>query len=366
MTIRTPIFVLALGLLAPVACTPPGPAAPVQAAPSANASASAQASAAPKAARPSIVEQMALDAKRLSEIVQTDGAKLFLSRASLLPKITTFPLYRDADKSHYYTEAEAKALPAEARAALQPFPATEEIYYYTGYGSPLSYSRPLDILFSRGVRLRPGSKLLDFGYGYIGHLRMLASMGVTATGVDVHPLLRALYSAPGDQGPIAGPNGEKGAVRLIDGFFPSDPKIVQTVGNGYDLVISKNTLKRGYIHPDRPADEKKLVHLGVSDEVAIKAFFDALAPGGHFMIYNICPALSPPDKPFVPWSDGRSPWSRAQWEAAGFEVLVFDQDDTPAVRVMGHALAWDQPDGDDPGMDLVNDLSVLYTLVRKP
>ncbi len=136
------------------------------------------------------------------------------------------------------------------------------------------------------------------------------------------------------------------------------------VGAGYDLVISKNVLKKGYIHPDRAADEKFLIKLGASDEVVLKGFFQALKPGGKMLVYNICPALTPPDKPFVPWSDGRSPFTRQQWEAAGFKVDVIDQDDTAAVRVMGHALGW----GDDPEekWDLEHDLSVLYTLVERP
>ncbi len=313
------------------------------------------------------VERIVADAKRLAPLVQTDGVRLFLSRAADFPKIEKRKLLVNADKSRYFTEAEAAALPADTRAALTPYIVDEEEYYNTHYGSPLSYSRPLDILFARGVTLAPGSKYLDFGYGYSGQLRLLASMGVEATGVDVWPFLRAVYSWPGDQGPITGPKGEKGNVRLLDGRFPADPAIVTAVGSGYNLIIAKNVLKRGYIHPERPvADPKKLVHLDVTDEVAIKAFHDALAPGGHFLIYNICPAPTPPDKPFVPWSDGRSPFTKAQLEAAGFEVLVFDQDDAPAVRVMARALGWDQPYDGEAGMDLVNDLSVLYTLVRRP
>ena len=41
------------------------------------------------------------------------------------------------------------------------------------------------------------------------------------------------------------------------------------------------------------------IDLGVSDEIVLKSFYDALIPGGFFLIYNICPALTPPDKPFV-------------------------------------------------------------------
>jgi SAM-dependent methyltransferase len=366
----------AVFLLAAAACveTPPAGSPPpgaATAAPGPSASGTAAAGTAPAGAPDPWAlrgaARLVADAQRLAAIVKSDGAKRFLARATGLPKVATRTLYHDADKSHYYTEAEAAALPAEARGQLKKIEQNEEDYYNTHYGSPLSYARPLDILFSRGVALPPGSKLLDFGYGYIGHLRLLASMGVHTTGVDVWPLLRPLYSWPGDQGEIAGPDGEKGDIRLIDGYFPTDPKVASAVGSGYDLVISKNVLKKGYLHPDRPVpDPKRQIHLGVSDEVALKAFFDALRPGGHFLVYNICPAPTPPDKPFVPYSDGRSPFTKAQWEAAGFEVLVFDQDDTEAVRTMGRAIGWDQPYDGDPGMDLVNDLSVLYTLVRRP
>lgn len=348
----------------PATSPPPGSAA---AAPGASASSPPPAAAAPDPWALRGVPRIVADAQRLATTVKSDGAKRFLSRAAALPTVATRTLHHDAERSHYYTEAEAAALPADARAKLTKIEQSEEDYYNTRYGSPLSYSRPLDILFSRGVSLPPGSKMMDFGYGYIGHLRLLASMGVHTTGVDVWPLLRALYSWPGDQGEITGPDGEKGSIRLIDGRFPAEPRVVSAVGSGYELIISKNVLKKGYIHPDRPVpDPKKLIQLGVSDEAALKAFHDALRPGGHFLIYNICPAPTPPDKPFVPYSDGRSPFTKAQWEAAGFEVLVFDQDDTEAVRAMGRALGWDQPSGGDPGMDLVNDLSVLYTLVRRP
>lgn len=356
----------ALVALSLTACTEIPPASPAIPAPTTVATAApAATNADPWALRG--VPRITSDAKRLSPLVSTDGARLFLSRAAELPNIAARTLFTTADKSRYFTEAEAAAQPADVRASLVPKVVDEEEYYNTHYGSPLSYSRPLDILFSRGVTLPPGSRVLDFGYGYIGHLRMLASMGVHATGVDVWPFLRAVYSFPGDQGDVTGPKGEKGHVRLLDGRFPADPAITSAAGSGYDLVISKNVLKRGYLHPERPvANPKWLVHLDVSDDAAIQAFHDALAPGGYFLIYNICPAMTPPDKPFVPWSDGRSPFTRAALEAAGFEVLAFDQDDTEAVRVMARALGWDRPEDGEPGMDLEHDLSVLYTLVRRP
>lgn len=312
------------------------------------------------------VERIKNDAQRLEPLVKSEPVKRFLQQVSLLPQIAPRKLFVRPDKSKYYTEADVLKESADVRATLVPYAVDEDKYYNTNFGSPLSYSRPLDVLFAHGLELPAGSKVLDFGYGYVGHLRLLAMMGWHTTGVDVWPLLPVLYSFPGDQGEVRGLQGETGSVRLVDGRFPADQAIVTAVGNGYRLVISKNVLKKGYIHPDRPVDNpKKLIDLGASDDVVLRSFYAALEPGGFFLIYNICPALTPPDKPFVPWSDGRSPFTKAQVEAAGFEVLEFDKDDTEAVRIMGKTLGWDQPADGEPGMDLDHDLSVLYTLVRK-
>jgi len=307
------------------------------------------------------------DAKRLDFFIQSDEGKRFLRSTTQLPQIAPRKIFVRPDKSKYYTEEQAQKESEEVRKTLLPYDVDEDKYYNTNYGSPLSYSRPLDVLFAHGLKLPAGSKVLDFGYGYIGHLRLLASMGMHTTGVDVWPLLPALYSFPGDQGDVTGPNGEKGSVRLLHGRFPAEKEIVATIGGGYRLIISKNVLKKGYIHPDRPVENEKMrIDLGASDEVVLKSFLDALEPGGFFLIYNICPALTPPDKPFIPWSDGRSPFAKSQFEKAGFEVVEFEKDDTEAIRILGKTLGWDRPEDGEPGMDLVNDLSVLYTLVRKP
>jgi hypothetical protein len=314
-------------------------------------------------AKPAGVEGLLVEARNLAPITTSRLGQSFLGATARLPRVAKRTLYRDAAHEHYWTASQAAALSPAERAGLTALEIDEDTYYETKYGSPLSYARPLDVLAAHGVSLHAGDHVLDFGYGYVGHLRLLASLGMTVTGVDVDPLLPALYGEPGDQGAIHG-DGVTGMLRLIDGAFPKDPVIVQSVGTGYELVISKNVLKRGYIHPERPADPKHLVHLGVTDDVVLATFFAALAPGGAMLVYNVCPAPSPPDKPFVPWSDGRSPFSREAWTAAGFEVVAFDVDDADAVRKMGHALGWDT-DPDDP-MDLVNDLSVLYTLVKRP
>ena len=161
-------------------------------------------------------------------------------------------------------------------------------------------------------------------------------------GVDVDPLLRALYSQPGDQGPISNRAGIPGRIRLISGRFPADPPIKAAVGGGYDLILSKNTLKNGFVHPERPVDRRRILNLEVDDSTFVRAVHGALKPGGWVMIYNICPAPAPADKPYKPWADGSCPFPRPTWEAAGFQVLAFDQDDTPAIRVLAHALRSDQ------------------------
>src|SRR5262249_31742253 len=98
------------------------------------------------------------------------------------------------------------------------------------------------------------------------------------------------------------------------------------------------------------------------DDTFVHALYDALKPGGWVMIYNICPAPSPPDKPYKHWADGRCPFPRKAWEMVGFRVLAFDQDDTLAIRAMAHALGWDR--GED-AMDLKTDLFAHYSLMRR-
>ena len=133
----------------------------------------------------------------------------------------------------------------------------------------------------------------------------------------------------------------------------------EAVGGGYDLFVSKNVLKRGYIHPERFASEKHLISLGVDDESFVRTLHEMLAPGGKVLIYNLAPPPAPLDKPYIPWADGRCPFAREVWEKLGFRVVVFDRDDTPAAHKMAHALGWDREEGG-------GELFATYTLVEKP
>lgn len=105
-----------------------------------------------------------------------------------------------------------------------------------------------------------------------------------------------------------------------------------------------------------------LVHLGVADSAYVAALHRVLRPGGRVLIYNLCPAPAPPGKPYIPWADGRCPFPEAMWRAAGFRVVAFDRDDSPAARAMGHALGWDR----GGAMDLETDLFATWSLFEKP
>ncbi len=177
-------------------------------------------------------------------------------------------------------------------------------------------------------------------------------------------LLRDFYREPGDTGVIprsaaAGP-GPDGSLALLYGSFPGESGIVEEVGGGYDLLLSKNVLKRGYVHPERPADPRHLVHLDVDDATFVRAIYDLLEPGGLVVIYNLYPPQGPPDEPYIPHATGECPFARTLLEAIGFDIVALDIDDTAAARALGTALGWED------SMDLETGLFAMYTILRRP
>jgi SAM-dependent methyltransferase len=296
----------------------------------------------------------------LLPLVRSEPARAFLQAVPSLPHIEPRTVFHDSTRTRYWTAAEAAALPEPQRGRLVPRSLDEDFYYLTRYGSPLAYARGLDLAAAQGLTALAGRRIADFGYGGIGHLRLLASLGADVVGIEVDSLLRALYAEPGDQGPIGASGGR---ITLLTGHFPAEAAIVAAVGGNYDLFLSKNTLKRGYIHPEQPADPRRLVHLGVDDTTFVRNLYRMLAPGGLVVIYNLSPPPNPPGKPYIPWADGRCPFAAGLWESAGFQVLAYDRDDAEAARRMGHALEWDRGDG---AMDLEHGLFAHYSIFRKP
>lgn len=301
------------------------------------------------------------EAKALRPLFGSRPVTAFLDAVPSLPSVAPRAIWFDSSRTHYYDARAAAAFPDTTRARLITRTLGESFYYHTRYGTPLAYARPLEILAGHGFDPR-GKRIADFGYGTAGHLRLFAALGADVHGVDVDPLLTAFYSEPGDQGKVTGPGGSKGTLTLHHGRFPAEPAVTAAVGGGYDLFLSKNTLKNGYLHPERPADPRMLVQLGVGDTVFVRTLARIVKPGGLVMIYNLSPAPSPPDQPYRPWTDGRCPFPRALWEAEGFEVLEFDRDDSAPARAMGHALEWDQ--GPSP-MSLETDLFGHVSLFRR-
>lgn len=289
-------------------------------------------------------------------LAQTDVGRAFLSAVDRLAPPTASVVFHDSARTYYYTEAQGAALPDTARAKLVRRALDARFFYTTRYGTPLAYVRALDLVSAAGLKDLGGARILDYGYGTIGHLRLLALNGADVVGVEVDPLLQALYAS--SQGTVG-----KGSITLLHGRFPGDAAVGAAAAGGYDLILSKNTLKRGYVHPERPVDKRLTVDLGVSDSVYVAEVFRRLKPGGLFLIYNLSPAPSPPDQPYKPWADGHSPFHESMLKAAGFTVVAFDRDDSEFARRMGHALGWDE--GPSP-MDLAKDLFGTYTLARRP
>lgn len=309
-----------------------------------------------------IVAALQAEAERVAGLVECRGTRAFLAAARVLPVPGERTVLYDAKTRAALTADQHAALSTEEQARFQPTPFGPEFHYTTRYGSPIAYARLLEVIgLSTG---RPeedvlsGKRVLDFGYGGIGHLRMLASLGCDAVGVDVDPLLAAYYG-PEDQGEIASASGgAAGRLALVHGRWPAEAGARAAVGAGYDLVLSKNVLKKGYVRPAQTVDPRMLVDLGVPPGDFLAEVARILKPGGLLALYNLCPAPKP-DR-YLPWAYGESPFTREELAAAGFELVAFDVEDHAAARELGFALGWEEQ-----GMDLESDLFAWYTLARR-
>jgi SAM-dependent methyltransferase len=299
------------------------------------------------------------EARKLQRLAKSDLGRSFLKAAQAAPPWVPRTVYRRG-KAREWLGADAFArLPAADRAAWTPMVISEGTYQGLFYGSPLAYLLPLERLDTAGFGDLRGKRVADFGHGGIGQLRLFAEMGAEAVGIDVDPIQPVLYAEPADEGPF-GKLG--GSVKLVHGRFPAEPKVMAAVRGDYDLFLSKNTLRMGYIHPAEKVDSRQLVDLGVDDRGFLKAVAKVLKPGGWLVIYNLSPAPNVAGKPYRPNADGRCPFSAEDLAAADFETLVRDSVDDQPARALGAALGWDQPPGN---MNLTDDLFGLVTIARK-
>src|SRR2546422_8526790 len=74
---------------------------------------------------------------------------------------------------------------------------------------------------------------------------LFRSLGADVTGIEVDPLLRALYSDPKGQGAIRGPHGREGRLWVLDGHFPAEAEITAAVGE--DRKSTRLNSSHGYI-----------------------------------------------------------------------------------------------------------------------
>jgi len=296
-----------------------------------------------------LLEAIRSGAAAMAPVVHTALAREFLDACTALPPPPARVLFQDL-RGRWFSETEAGREPDSVRSQFARDSLDAAYFYQAQYGSILNYTPLFEVLGAHGVDTFAGRRILDFGYGRIGHLRALAGRGATAVGVDIDPRLRALYSAPGDQGDVRGAAGRTGRVTAITGWFPGDSTVRSAVGAGYDLVISKNTLKGGH-SPEERARQRRVIDLGVSDSAFVAALAACVRPGGLLLLYTIS----------GPRGNAGCPFPESMLRDAGFEIVAYDADDSPATRAMMSALHRGQEPGDVPDDALV----ALYTLARR-
>lgn len=311
-------------------------------------------------AQPTPVETLKSQARDLLPMVESRLATRFLKAAEHLPGLEEpRPVYYNRSTRDALTEEEAEQMSDADLEGYQRVELGEQFYYNTMYGTPLAAVRALDLAASAELPDIKAPKVLDFGFGSIGQLRLLAMNGCRVTGIEIAPLLKVFYREE-DTGDI--PNvhsGESsGNIQLLYGFFPAEQELVEKVGRGYDLVISKNTLKKGYVNPDEEIDPRRGVDLKVSDEKFLEEVHRVLKPGGLFMIYNLSPAQAEGEA-YNPQADGRSPFPAELYKEKGFEIVEFNRNDTEFAHAMAGVFGWDQQ------MNLETDLRGMFTLLRK-
>jgi hypothetical protein len=278
----------------------------------------------------------------------------FLDQVPRLPVPPPQTLYRHSTTRVWSSAAQWMRLSESERSAWAPRVFDAPAYYGNRHGTPLAYAMLLDVAARHGLQSLRGQQVVDDGFGALGAVRLMAQAGANVTGLDVDPLLTQLYGRNGNsaQAPMCG------QIQLLQTNFP-EPAAVADIGRNVNGFISKNTLKRGYLRPEEGQPEIKPP---VDLPQYLQAVRGCLARGGHMLIYNIGQRQDPAK--VRPANDPRSPFTRAEFEAAGFEVLALDADEGPATRRMGRALGWAaEPSAGGMG-DLETNLFAMSTAAR--
>ena len=90
------------------------------------------------------------EAKAIRSLYKSKLVGEYLDATARLPLVQPRALVRDSSRTHYWTAAEAAAFPDTMRVRLVNVPISERFYWYTRYGTPLAYSRALEIAANAG------------------------------------------------------------------------------------------------------------------------------------------------------------------------------------------------------------------------
>lgn len=297
------------------------------------------------------------DAEQLRVIYTSPQSRSMLDQIEHLPVCEPVTVHAAWRPNRGYTATQYESLDASEQEGLRQLDLEPADQYTTFYGTPLVYARILDLLHKHA----PGfavqdARIMDLGYGQLGQLRLWAQMGADVTGVEIDPILTAIFTDSNAVGDLDESPATPGSVTLIEGSWPNDETTRKQVGDRYDLLVSRNLLKRGYVKPAQ-LNPKFPPPVGweMTDAEMLKHVHDLLAPGGIVVIES----LGPKPDPQKPWSDISNPWSEQAWIDSGFEVLAHDQDESDYARTMGAALGWDDQ------MNLETDIFGVYSVYRK-
>jgi|GEM_PF-2022747 len=317
---------------------------------------------------------LSIEADNVVEVCDAAAVVDWMSRAAELPEPEPVVLHVGPRRPggmdrEVFTQEQLDALMAEPgatlRSDLREITFGSDRYYATSYGTPIAYAPMLqhvaEFLETQGTDSFSGMKVLDFGYGQLGQIAMLARCGAEVHGVEVDPIVHTLYEVSGAADEVPGNDGRIGAIRLHFGEWFGDRDFRDQVGSGFDLLLFRNVLKKGYVTPDVPMEGFDPIDVGGSPQRGAEIIAAALAPGGIAIVYNL--GSGPhvrDDGSYNNPADVRDPFGRAPWEAAGLEIIAFEADGSALMRETGVAIGW------AAAVEELELLNARYTIVRRP
>jgi hypothetical protein len=278
----------------------------------------------------------------------SEAANEFLAAVDSLPAIPTRTLYVNEAERKWFTKKGYDALPRNVQSSFRSIQVNEERYYVGTQQTPLIHARMLDIANLYGHSTMSGARAMDYGNSAIGAARLMAASGGSVFAVYTDPKLAALYQTSGDTGAITGMNSRQGNLTVVTGDFPADAATKAAVGSGYDLIFSRDvfTTSRGAAANDPNAAQR------------LSGFAQAMKPGALYVIYNVARPSSRDAR--TTEGDAKISFTLDELQAAGFKVIVYNQNDDGAIRQMGQLLGWDKQIG-----ALERNLFARYSVLQK-